>query len=70
MIAAPTLEELDLMLKEANDSQGLLGTTRPPKVNDSRKGKIYLNWDELSEAMARQIISFDALEVERDYGDL
>lgn len=70
MIPAPTVEELDEMLKKANDDQGLLGTTRPPKVDDIKKGKVYLKWQELCQAMARQIVSFDALEVEREFDDL
>lgn len=68
-IPPPTMEELDEMFKRANDSQGLLGTTRPPKVSDLSRdgGRIYLKWSELTEAMARQIISIDAMVVECDY---
>lgn len=69
LIPAPSLEELDQMFKSANDTQGLMGTTRPPKVDDDKQGRIYLGWSDLMQAMSRQVVSFDAMEVERNYGD-
>ena len=69
LIPAPSVVELDEMLKSANETQGLLGTTRPPKVDDVKYGRIYLTWPELVAAMSRQVFSFDAMEVERNYDD-
>lgn len=67
LIPPPPIDELDGMLKQANDLQGLLGTTRPPRIDDPKQGRIYLSWSDLVQAMSRQIFSFDAMEVERDY---